>query len=127
MTWIDRLLGRSEPTVEYHLSVNKDATPPKPHNFCSHCGEPMVDGYMVFGRAFDRETGQPTLKVLRRRLCLSLHKQEQAPTEYDADDNAKPNPQADHDGYPAYNTGWYWGLGMGADPYSYIPDCEPRA
>ena len=123
MSLLDRILGR-EPKVEYHLSVNNSVTaaPPKPHNFCSKCGEPMVEGYMVYGRSFDRVTGQPTLKVLRRRLCLTLHKQEVEPT-----DDEHQSTQEDLDGYPTMSgIGWGWSIGMGHDPYDYIPDCEPR-
>lgn len=126
MTWLDRLLGR-QPQNNYHLTVTAPATPAKPHNFCSHCGEPMVEGYLIYGRAFDQETGQPNLKVLRRRLCLSLHKQEVNATERDdTTGEDKHNPQEDHDGFPIYGLGFYWGMGMGIDPYDYIPDCEPR-
>lgn len=123
MTWLDRILGR-EPKVEYHLSVNNSvvaAEQPKPHNYCSKCGQPMVEGYLVYGHSFDRVSGQPTLKVLRRRLCLTLHKQELEPT-----DDEHPSKQADHDGYPVNSIGWGFSIGMGLDPYEYIPDCEPR-
>lgn len=126
MNLLDRILGRRVEN-NYTLTVESPAPPPKPHNFCAHCGEPMVDGYMVYGRTFDRATGQPTLKVLRRRLCLTLHKQSVNPTERDDDGAAlQHNPQEDHDGFPLYGTSFYWGLGMGLDPYDYIPDCEPK-
>ena len=122
MSLLDRILGRS-PTItnSYHVSVNPpEPVEQPPHNFCSECGEPMVEGYLVYGRTFDRATGQPTLKVLRRRLCLTLHKQEIEPT-----DDEHPSKQADHDGYPVYGIGWGFSIGMGHDPYDYIPDCGP--
>lgn len=124
MTWIDRLLGR-RPQNNYHLTVNSvPKEPPKPHNFCSHCGQPMVDGYMVIGRAFDTESGNPVLQILRRRLCLSLNKQEKPPRRKDGEPE---NPMEEHDGFPLYTIVDSWLAGMGTRQYETIPDCERAA
>lgn len=89
MTWFDRLLGRRTSGVRV-------APAAKPHDFCSHCGEPMVNGYQTVGEGFDRETGEPILWVHKRRICSTQH-------------GKKPSKQGDaHDGGYIYSPLFEW-------------------
>lgn len=115
---LDRILGR-EATFSPSINVAVDngyASPKPPHDYCGKCGEPMVVGWVVTGRGFDRQTGQPIQHVRRNRMCLTLHRKD-----FPYGEVLSSDPEWDHDGLP-----WSpWGDYFIGDEDT-VPDCEPR-
>jgi hypothetical protein len=119
MSVLDRILGRESKNI-YTLNVNGretvESTKP-PQAFCSKCGRPMVDGYMVLAREFDTATGAPVKRIAKGRMCSAFHGQDR-PAWVGDEDGHYPGSE-DHDGFPY--TGWW-----GDAKVDLIPDCEPR-
>lgn len=92
---------------------------PKPHEFCSYCGQPMVNGYLVESEGFDQETGAPTLNVYKKRLCTTQHSKTEKAAD-DKHDGAYVWPPTDAD-YGIFGWGYQRGY-----PISVIPrPCPP--
>lgn len=100
MSLLDRIMGKP-----VHYSLNVVSEPEyKFHNFCGKCGQPMVDGYLIVGDAFDRETGDPVHTVVKRRMCVSIHGKQRS-TQVD---------KSGHDG-AIQDSEWHW------EPTSEVP------
>ena len=111
--WIvDRLLGRTnEPVLP--------PPPPPPQQFCSKCGQPMVDGYMVLGHEYSVHDGSPVKRIIRNRMCIALHGKDRPQWVSDEDGEGHYPGADEHDGFP----GWGWYSNYQTD---IIPDCQPR-